>query len=113
MTDLHNSITPPFELVLQWLEDGPGDGEFSISNHIATQAARWGANQELDACCDYLTRCASWEPEDIQEMRDILHPKPLSLKEQALAVLDHTQKGYGLAEVDLDTIRRALEQLND
>jgi hypothetical protein len=35
------------------------------------------------------------------------------LKEQAFAVLDHTQKGYGLAEVDLDTIRRALEALDD
>ena len=70
MTDLHNSITPPPELVLQWLEDGPEDGEFSISNHIATQAARWGAGTELEACCDYLTRCAAWEPEDIQEMRD-------------------------------------------
>jgi hypothetical protein len=39
--------------------------------------------------------------------------KPPSLKEQALAVLDHTQKGYGLAKVDLDTIRRALEALDD
>jgi hypothetical protein len=115
MTDLHNSITPPFELVLQWLEDGPGDGEFSISSHIATQAARWGANQELDACCDYLTRRASWEPEDVQEMRDILHPKPLSLKEQALAALDDAvMRGDCITTSDaLPTIRRALKQLND
>jgi hypothetical protein len=46
-------------------------------------------------------------------LRDARRPKPPSLKEQAFAVLDHTQKGYGLAEVDLDTIRRALEALDD
>ena len=40
-------------------------------------------------------------------------PKPPSLKEQALEVLNITQKGYGLAQVDLDTIRQALEALPD
>jgi hypothetical protein len=115
MTDLHNSITPPPELVLQWLEDAPEDGEFAISTHIATQAARWGAGQELEACCDYLTRCASWEPEDVQEMRDLLHPKPPSLKEQALAALDDAvMRGDCITTSDaLPAIRRALEQLDD
>ena len=115
MTDLHNSITPPLELVMQWLEDAPEDSEFAISKHIGFQAARWGANQELEACCDYLTRCASWEPEDVQEMRDILHPKPLSLKEQALAALDDAvMRGDCITTSDaLPAIRRALEQLND
>jgi hypothetical protein len=84
MTQEH-PITPPPELVLQWLEDGPEDGEFGISKHIATQAARWGSDQELEACCGYLTRCAAWEPEDIQEMRDLRRPKPPSLKETLLA----------------------------
>ena len=42
------------ELVLQWLEDGPEDGDFGISKHIATQAARWGADTELEACCEWL-----------------------------------------------------------
>jgi hypothetical protein len=79
----------------------------------ATKLAQKIADQELEACCEYLTRCAAWEPEDIQEMRDLRRPKPPSLKAQALDVLDHTQKVYGLAEVDLDTIRRALEALPD
>jgi hypothetical protein len=119
MTDLHNSITPPPELVLQWLEDAPEDGEFGISTHIATQAARWGADQELEACCDYLTRCASWEPEDVQEMRDLLHPKPPSLKEQALQALeaadfaDYPVIGTILTTDQHALIRRALEKLND
>jgi hypothetical protein len=42
-----------------------------------------------------------------------LTTKPPSLKEQALEVLNITQKGYGLAQVDLDTIRQALEALPD
>ena len=116
MTDLHNSITPPPELVLQWLEGAPIDGEFSVSNHIATQAARWGANQELDACCEYLTRCAAWEPEDVQEMRDILHPELQSLKQQALALVNRnisTGHVQTLNDDQADTIRLALEQLND
>ena len=114
-----NEITPPPELVLQWLEGGPEDGEFGISKHVATQAARWGADQELEACCEYLTRCAAWEPwepEDIQEMRDLRRPKPPSLKEEALLALAHLDKG---AQPQMDTteasdaIRRALESLHD
>ena len=77
---------------------------------IAIQAAQWGADQELEACCKWL---AVESIEASQDLRTARRPKPPSLKEQALAVLDHTNKGYGLAEVDLDTIRRALEALDD
>jgi hypothetical protein len=117
MTNQQHPITPPPELVLQWLEGGPEDGEFGISKHVATQAARWGADQELEACCEYLTRCAAWEPwepEDIQEMRDLRRPEPPSLKEEAIDTLhlirDHLppdmyEKSF--------LIRRALESLPD
>ena len=114
MTDQHHPITPPPELVQQWLEDGPEDGEFGISKHVATQAARWGADQELEACCEYLTRCAAWEPwepEDIQEMRDLRRPKPPSLKEQALDAFDFIGKCHAIAGPDWAAIRRALESL--
>jgi hypothetical protein len=62
MTQEH-PITPPPELVLQWLEDAPEDGEsLKISKHIADPSLPgWGADQELEACCEYLTRCAAWE----------------------------------------------------
>ena len=120
-----NEITPPPELVLQWLEGGPEDGEFGISKHVATQAARWGADQELEACCEYLTRCAAWaawEPEDIQEMRDLRRPKPPSLKELALETFRSMQiepvviNGINVnADVmgKYNIIRRALESLPD
>ena len=114
MTQEH-PITPPPELVLQWLEGGPEDGEFGISKNVATQAARWGADQELEACCEYLTRCAAWEPEDIQEMRDLRRPKPPSLKAQAMAALDDAvMRGDCITISDaLPKIRRALESLPD
>ena len=57
-------ITPPPELVMQWLEDGPEDGELGISKHIATQAAQWGADTELEACIrwldTYVPRYCEW-----------------------------------------------------
>jgi hypothetical protein len=110
MTNQHHPITPPPELVEDWIEIAkplpqrpPNPGE------LATLAARWGADQELEACCE-LTRDNDGYYAALA-LRADRRPKPLSLKGQALAVLDHTQKGYGLAEVDLDTIRRALEYL--
>jgi hypothetical protein len=91
MTDQH-PITPPLELVEQWeceyhhMAYGP-----DLSIFISEKAARWGADQELEACCEYLTRCAAWEPEDVQEMRDFLYREPPSLKKQELAVLDKSE----------------------
>ena len=113
MGDQH-TITPPDGLVQQWLEDGSADCELGISKHIATQAARWGANTELEACCEYLTRCAAWEPEDIQEMRDLRRPKPPSLKKLALEALEALPKFAIQENTDfICVIRRALESLAD
>jgi hypothetical protein len=85
-------------------------------NHIATQAARWGADQELDACCWWLNKeiNTGWclDP----QLRAARRPKPLSLKEQALTALSHLLSGSAQT---LDTteaefyIRKALEALPD
>ena len=119
MTEQH-PITPPLELVEQWeceyhhMTYGP-----DLSIFISEKAARWGADQELEACCEYLTRCAAWEPEDVQEMRDACRPKPLSLKEQALQALenadgaDHPVVVTVLNADQHALIRRALESLSD
>jgi hypothetical protein len=51
-----NPITPPPELVKQWASEFYGTtiapGEAAI--YVATQAAQWGADQELEACCEWL-----------------------------------------------------------
>lgn len=115
MTNQH-SITPPPEMVQQWWEEADQDCDRddpkNYFDYIATQAARWGADQELWACCEQLVQLVRGD-RMVEFLRAARRPKPPSLKEQALAVLDHTPKGWGLAEVDLDTIRRALESLPD
>jgi hypothetical protein len=104
-------ITPPPELVQQWareIYDKTSCG-YERDEYIATRAAQWGADQELEACCEYLVRCAQWEPEDVDELRAARRPKPQSLKEQALKRLAEAELTL---IVDPDgTIRRALEAL--
>jgi len=53
--------------------------------HIATQAARWGANQELEACCEWLAKYR--KPLLGDDLRYVRRPKPPTPEEQALAVL--------------------------
>jgi hypothetical protein len=121
MTDQFSPITPPPELVQQWvqevygLEGVPGSAPGKLPLHIATQAAQWGADQELLACGNYLERCAAWEEEDVTEMYNYLRSKPPSLKEQALEELSliSISPESGVRVSALDTIRRALEQLDD
>jgi hypothetical protein len=121
MTQQH-PINPPPELVKQWRE-AP---EFSALSpcvmvtvtttklqDIATQAAQWGSNQELEACCEWLKNKHWIEPEFTDELYAARRPQPPSLKEQALDELHISfDRGY-LKEGAADTIRRALEQLND
>jgi hypothetical protein len=49
MTQEH-PITPPPELVEQWVNNLAPKGMLSFAN----QAARWGSDQELEACCEWL-----------------------------------------------------------
>ena len=117
MTNQH-PITPPPELVQQWLGTYFGTtvtGEVSdVEIALATQAARWGADQEMEECCaemlwlEVLTLAS--------KLRARRRPKPPSLKEQALTALSHLLSGSAQT---LDTteaefyIRRALEALPD
>ena len=115
MSDSH-SITPPPELVQQWLTEGHHQDYCSASAHAIAQAARWGADQELLACGKYLEKCAAWEEEDVTEMYNYLRPKPPSLKEQALSDFDGLMSeldGAGNYSNFAERIRRALEQLDD
>ena len=112
MPDQH-PITPPPEMLQQWTTEywgNPGERIGEGEKYIAIQAARWGADKELEACCEYLTRCAAWEPEDVQEMRDLRRPKPKSLAEVALEEVGVFE---GMGTCNIDIIRRALERLQE
>ena len=71
---------------------------------------------ELEACCEWL-KAKEWiHPEFSDKLRAARRFKPPSLKEQALQALGHLDKGAE-SQMDtteaVDTIRRALEQLDD
>ena len=110
MTQEH-LITPPPHLVQQWTNSA--HSEFGI----ATSAARWGADQELEACCEWFQefyKTESWVKHDLKHFRTARRPKPPSLKEQALGALyaiatgaDDTREFHQ----DLETIKTALESL--
>ena len=109
MTD---PITPPTELVRQWINDAFGP---DYEQCIATKAAQWGADQELEACCEWIRGWyGSGCGELISELRAARRPKPPSLKEQAYAALDtyiYGEPDPKDKERTYNTIRRALEAL--
>jgi hypothetical protein len=83
-------------------------------------AAQWGADQELEACCEWLRRNVKTFTADAHldaqrrsdELRAARRPKPPSLKSQALKQLRSLQQ-CGVGHRDTDKIRRALEALDD
>jgi hypothetical protein len=113
MTQQH-TITPPPELVEQWMQ------VHTTKYDLARQAAQWGADQELDACCEWLEQQTLCGHQDlIPSLRDARRPKPPSLKEQALQALNDAVKmaddtpPEGICSDQANIIRRALEQLDD
>jgi hypothetical protein len=111
MTDQH-PITPPPELVEEWKSTSLlqySIRQLTYELHIATQAARWGADQELGACEMYLAQ--SPYPSWAKDLRAARRPKPPSLKEQALAELDAAVlRGDCIAtSAATPLLRRALE----
>ena len=113
MTEQH-PITPPPELLSRWEEDWHHAKvkDIEFEEHIATQAARWGADQELEACCEWQKYYLHSGPHLNKQLCAARRPKPPSLKEQALAALGSIERGQDRPK-DTATIRRALEQLDD
>ena len=104
-------ITPPPELVQQWYTEA--DNQLSpYYVYVATQAARWAADQELEACCEFEATAYSTDCAD--KLRRHRRPKPPSLKAQALDAL-HLIRDHLPADMYEKSflIRRALEALPD
>ena len=100
----NHPIIPSTELLDQWCMDD------TLGNWrgIAIQAAQWGADQELEACCAWLPKLPPWSADDLRRHR---RPKPPSLKEQALAAQQRMWDGTSNHD-DWNLIRRALEALD-
>lgn len=92
-------ITPPPELVEQWrIEWCDTDESGTFSDHLATRAAQWGANQFES---------------NLYRSSDYRHH--LGLKEQAFMALEDGKDGKWtlLTSSEVSIIRQALELLHD
>lgn len=110
---MSSDITPPPELVEQWRNEwiykAPGDND--ELGFLALRAAQWGADIELEACCEWLQ-----DPDlnvDTYKLRAARRPQPPSLKEQALAVIENSAICDHLSPEHAAILRRALEALDD
>ena len=106
-----NSFVPPPELVEKWV-----DMLSSRSDHaVFTMAAQWGADQELEACCEVLARELICDGKHVAtDLRMNRRPKPPSLRKQAYDALDtyiYGEPDPKDKERTYNTIRRALEAL--
>ena len=108
MTQEH-PITPPPKLVIEWWNQCTVTSD-NLIGQFATKAARWGADQQLQMDANWVTLQMSNKMSAerlIAEMR----PKLLSLKEQAIEILDDIDTQ--LDAVHYNILRRALETLSD
>lgn len=119
MTDQQHPIAPPPEMLDQWLkipEVVTPIAKMAVvtvtTNRLqmlATEAARWGSEQELDACCEWLDSCTTQMADQLRAAR---RPKPPSLKEQALALIGSDFENQPcLSKEGFTILRRALEAL--
>jgi hypothetical protein len=111
MTD--HPITPPPELRQLWAQQAqrmsPRD-PVEWMQHVSEKAAQWGADQELEACCEWLDKGFGDVGNFPATLRTARRPKPPSLKEQALEAQQRLMTGAWRAE-DWQLIGRALEAL--
>ena len=109
--DGNHPITPPDGLVREWANAAAHEFD------IAIQAARWGADMELEACCDWFQefyKTESWVKHDLKHFRHARRPEPPSLKAQALEALEALPKFAIQENTDfICVIRRAIESLAD
>ena len=123
MTNQQHPITPPLEMLQQWASEywgNPGECLGNGEKYIATKAAQWSADQELEAIFEMVGQ-QSLPEEDryldgltVASIRAARRPKPPSLKEQALKALREAEtSGHLYVNGRSDIIRLALKQLND
>ena len=126
MTDQQHPITPPSELVKQWVNQFAGNQQCMPEQvYIAKAAAQWGADQELEACCEWLE--SEPDPGHVDLLRSCAtalratrRPKPPSLTDDeidALVVCIQALPAPTADDCKLDSIdkgramvRRALER---
>jgi hypothetical protein len=123
MTNPH-PITPPPELRRQWLDNdhflfATGTNDLLAITRdrldsVINQCAAWAADQELEACCQWLT--SEYDDRGFAQalrLRCDRRPDPPTLKEQAIAALNEIEDHMLGPTTQEKLIRRALEALDD
>ena len=110
-----DSITPPPELVTSLRDSAPhGIRDAGVTRELwlINHAYAAGADQELEACCRWTAIVGGADA-----LRAARRPQPPTLKEQAMRVLVENGTNLDgrmeLDSTDIDTIRTALEALDD
>jgi hypothetical protein len=110
-----SEIQLPPELLAEWLrqscECSPHDhSPGAIGGFMAYKAAQWGADQELAATLGLME---TLNIRGVDYIRNVRRPNPPSLKEQALYELDAAYDSGKIDDTTYNTIRRALETIDD
>jgi predicted ATP-grasp superfamily ATP-dependent carboligase len=107
--DPHPAI-PPSDQLKKWEDEWFNEEEHA--DVLLIQAFQAGADQELEACCEVLARELICDGKHVAtDLHMIRRPKPLSLKQQALEMLENAWEGGHINNNAAQTIRRALEAL--
>ena len=105
----------------RWREQAPRyrDGGVGREYRLMARAAQWGADMELEACCDHI-RNHQWgfikRPNDdwihrAVDLEQARRPKPPSLKQQALNDLADAYNADKIDDTTYEDIRLALEEV--
>lgn len=112
-------IVPSSELVREWLKEYYNElPDWAIKPsesalHIASKAACWGADQELEECINWMLEMDLACSGDIEVLRFTRRPKTTSLAEEALAVVENSAICDHLSSAHETILRHALERLQE
>ena len=115
MTENHPIKLNP-QIVSFWMAESYKSGEDDPCRqieHVALQAARWGADIELEECCklaenDKCCGTAFQRSNLVRNLKQRRRPKPPSLKVQALLAIDVAVADNRLSANVANIVRRAL-----
>jgi hypothetical protein len=111
----HNSIEVSDELVHRWWPESLYVVQPGNLNYFANKVAQWTADQELDACCEWLRENADESDKDLWdalevELREARRPKAPTLNEIALQFMGTIEKdGRYLPEITSTIVRALVE----
>ena len=109
---MNHPITPTPELVYEWANSCPfeiSETDYGYEQAIAEAAAKWAADQELEACCEWLGEDGDYLA---QQLRDIRRPKVQTLNQRARSELAAALAGGNITPERAAIIRIALEEID-